>query len=461
MNFQVKLLALITLILTILIPFLLPYGAVTGDFPAYLKIASEIPSPSNNIFPFGFPLLIKIFSCITSEYFYSSLLLKILCFLSIIGFSVWKRFYITETIILLTLKATFWVFIHQGSEYASFPLLFIYIYFIYRLFNQTISHQKFILFSSIIAFLLLTIRYANSFVIAATFLFYILKFKHTKKYTLPIIAHLFLSGIFIGIYLLINQYIFGSFTGENNRINDEYDTFIIDTIYDFIGFINLFNPLYYLKPLGFITKTQIIGSGLLIAIDIVLAFFILRWVAKKHQQHQINLFEYFLFYTAIIIGCLTFIAAMFQGIEPLAQRLLANSFILLWFGLLILIRKTNAISIQKLICFAYLSLILQFIYNVRIPTNFMGYKTEIESVLNQRKSIPKFYYDDLKETKISVYHLPILNKEIKKEHEQLQPKNIQKAILRLNYPSIIILEEEPKSYKDVILSSDLKLKKSL
>ena len=459
MNFKLKILSIITLFTIVFAPFILSYGGISGDFPAYLKIASEIPSPSNNLFPIGFPLILNVFSLLTKEYFYSSILLKIVCFISIIGFAIWKRFYVTEIIILLTLKSIVWTFIHQGSEYISYPFLFIYIYLIHQLFDHKISTKKFILFSSVIAFILVSLRYANVFIFIATFLFYIICYKRTKKYTLPIILHLGLSAILISVYLLFNYIFFGSFTNENNRINNEYDNFLIDTYYDFIGVINLFNPLFYIKPLPFISTTQIIISILLIAFDLALIYYISKWIIKIYKQHKIPLFECFLIISALIISILTFITAIFQGIEPLAQRLLANSFFLLWFGILILVRKQHIISTQNLVYFAFASLILQTIYIVRIPTNFIHYKNEIETVLKKRQSIPIAYYDDLNETKVSVYQIPIVNKQIEKVHEQFQPKNIHKAILRINYPSIIILDEKPKSFNGVILSSELKITK--
>jgi hypothetical protein len=92
------LLILFLLLLLIFIPFILPNGGVGGDFTSYLKIASELPQLKDNLFPIGFPFILKIFSLITGEYFYSSMLVKVICFLSIILFSYKKQFYFKETV---------------------------------------------------------------------------------------------------------------------------------------------------------------------------------------------------------------------------------------------------------------------------------------------------------------------------------------------------------------------------
>ena len=454
MKLQLKFLFIaLTLSLT-LVPFLLAYGGVVGDFPAYLKIADELPHPTSNLLPLGFPLAIRLFSICTGEYFYSSLLLKMICFGSIIGFSVWKKFYVIETIIVMTLKSVFWIFIHQGSEYITLPFVYLYIYCFHQLLQHKIDTKSLIVYTSILSTLLVTIRYANIFICISVFTLLILTWRTNKKYRIPVLGSLLGSGLGIGLFLLFNYFLFGSFTAGGERRNDETDHFIIDTYKDFVGLINLFNPLFFIKIFDFNSILKTIGSLLLLVFDCSLIIIIYRKLKSK-IDHRFT-FELLVIAASLIIAILTFFAAMFQGIEPLAQRLLSMSFFMLWFALLIIIRKTNLISDQKLLYFASFSLVFQSMFLIKIPANYLNIKHKIEQKLLSYEGVPKYYYDDLKEEKISVYEIPILNKRIEKVHEHLQPYQLHKSILRLNFPQIIILKEEPKDSTNVIYSSDLK-----
>lgn len=453
MKLQFKFLFVAIAFSLLIIPFLLAYGGVVGDFPAYLKIADELPHPSTNLLPLGFPIAIKFFSLITGEYFYSSLLLKMICFGSMIGFSIWKKFYVIETLIVMTLKSVFWIFIHQGSEYLTLPLVYFYIYCFHQLLHQKIDTKSFILYTSILSTLLISIRYANVFLCVSTFILLMLTWRINKKYRVPMLGSLLGSGFGIGLFLLFNYYQFGSFTAGSERANDETDHFIIDTYKDFVGVINLFNPLFFIKVFDFHSILKTVISLLLLAFDF--SFIIIIYQKLKSKMKAQFTFELLVIASSLIIAFLTFFAAMFQGIEPLAQRLLSMSFFLLWFAILIIIRKCKIISDQNLLYFAWFSLLFQALFLIKVPANYFEIKHHIEQKLSSYNGVPKFYYDDAKEEKISVYEIPLINKKIEKVHEHLQPYQLHKSILRLNYPQIIILQNEPEDPTDVIFSSDL------
>lgn len=88
------------------VPFLLPHGGIGGDFPLYIKIAKDLPEINNNLFPIGFSFFLRISETLTSEYFYSSLLLKSTCFIFIIFFSYKKKFYFIETVFVMMIKSS-------------------------------------------------------------------------------------------------------------------------------------------------------------------------------------------------------------------------------------------------------------------------------------------------------------------------------------------------------------------
>ena len=445
------LLILFLLLLLIFIPFLLPNGGVGGDFTSYLKIASELPQLKDNLFPIGFPFILKIFSLITGEYFYSSMIVKVICFLSIILFSYKKQFYFKETVFLMCIKSIIWMFTLQSSEYVGLPFLYLYIYYTHEFLKSKISTKKYIIIASCLGIILCTIRYANALLFISTIPFILLYFKKLK----PKNKGLFFSTTLIGIglisYLLINYIVIGSFTGENRRINDEMDTFWFDTYVDFIGVINLSNPIFYIKTFDYSSNIKFLLSLLLISIDLLWWFICFKLIRKSK-----DVFTHFLIFIAVSNALLTFLSAMIQGIEPLGIRLLFNSSYLFWFALLIIIRKNNIISDKTIFIISLVALILNSLIIVKNPTNFIYHKNNLEQFIKSKKHEPSYYYDDEKKEVESIYQIPFTDKKFKHVHENRQPDFINRAILRVINPSIIILEDQPK-IKDntIIYSSDI------
>ncbi|MDM1072219.1 hypothetical protein HX001_06880 [Empedobacter brevis] len=255
-------------------------------------------------------------------------------------------------------------------------------------------------------------------------------------------------GFFLFLYLLFNYFTIGSFASENNRINDETDSFWLDTYIDFIGLINLSNPFFYLKTFDYSSKIKLIVSIILISIDIIFWYFSIR-ILKNNK----NIFVKFLVVVAILNGIITFFSAMAQGIEPLGIRLLFNSSYFFCFALLISIRENNFISDKCLYVICFISLLYNTCFIVKIPTNFIFYKNAVEHLVKNKKELPVYYYDDEKKIVPTEYQIPFTNKSFNYIHENKQPDYIYKSILRLNNPSIEFLDKKPKENTHLIIYS--------
>ncbi|MDH0673085.1 MULTISPECIES: hypothetical protein [Empedobacter] len=441
----------LNILIILFIPFLLSNGGIGEDFNYYINLADKLPAVEDNLFPLGFPLFLRLFKEITNEYFYSSILLKLICFLFILWHSYKKQFYFREVLLLMCLKSTTWIFIYQCSEYIGLPFLYLFIYSIHQLFSDKISSKKFFITVSILGFILCTIRYANVFIFISSlpFVFFLKGYSERIKFTL--FSTIVCIGMLLSIYLLFNYLHIGSFASESKRINNETDHFWKDTYVDFIGFINLSNPFFYLKTFDYTTKTKLFLSFIFIIIDFIFWYISFRLLKKTK-----NIFVKYLVIVAILNGIITFFAAMAQGIEPLGIRILFNSSYLFYFALLIVIRENNVLSDKILFIICLLSLVYNCCFIVKIPSNFLFYKHAVEKVAQNKSSLPKYYFDDDEKVIETVYTIPIINKTFYYTHENKQPNYIYKAILRLINPSIIFLDKAPQeNNSEIIYSSEI------
>ena len=444
-------LILITLFLIIFIPFFLSNGGIGVDFLTYIKIADKLPTFDENLFPIGFPMFLRFIKILTGEYYYSSILLKVICYLFIICFSYRFKFYFRETIILMCLKSTIWIFVYQSSEYVGLPFLYLFLYYSHQLFIDKINFKKYFITCTILGFVLCTIRYANVFIFISSLVFIFFIKNDTKKIKLTLFSTIASIGFLFFIYLLFNYLTLGSFASENQRVNNELDTFWFDTYVDFVGLINLANPFFYLKTFDYLSKTKIIISFILIFIDLIF-WYLSIYILKKNK----NLFVKYLIVVALINALFTFFSAMIQGIEPLGIRLLFNSYYLFWFALLIIIRENNIVSDKLLYIICFVTLLYNTCFIVKIPTNFISYKNAVEHIVKSKKSIPIYYYDDEKKIITTEYKVPFINKSFSYIHENKQPNYIYKAILRMVNPTIEFLDHKPsENTQKTIYSSEI------
>ena len=73
-----KVLAILVVIVYFLQPFFFSYGGIGADSLSYFGIAADLPNPETNLFPLGYPILLRLVYTIVEDYFWASRILNFL-----------------------------------------------------------------------------------------------------------------------------------------------------------------------------------------------------------------------------------------------------------------------------------------------------------------------------------------------------------------------------------------------
>ena len=79
------------LFFAIFIPFFISYGGIVADTLSYIKIADSIPDVKSNLFPLGYPLIIRFFHSFIHDYYFSARIISILRFYLLEYFHILKN----------------------------------------------------------------------------------------------------------------------------------------------------------------------------------------------------------------------------------------------------------------------------------------------------------------------------------------------------------------------------------
>ena len=154
--------------------FFLATGGVGADSLSYFGIAADLPSLKTNLFPLGFPVLIKVFHSIFQDYFWAGKILNVTMVIVILLFSYFKQFYFRETVLLLAGKTLFFALNFVVSEGPFLLLLYFLIYFFHERFQEKINSRLFIISASVILILLFTVRYSGIYIYLGVVFFWLL-----------------------------------------------------------------------------------------------------------------------------------------------------------------------------------------------------------------------------------------------------------------------------------------------
>ena len=121
-------------------------GGIGADSLSYFGIAADFPQVITNLFPLGFPALIKVFQSVFQDYFWASKVLNISMAVCILLFSYFKQFYFKETVLLFTGKTLFFALNLVSSEGSFIFLLYFLIYFFHEKFEEKIKSGTFVFF---------------------------------------------------------------------------------------------------------------------------------------------------------------------------------------------------------------------------------------------------------------------------------------------------------------------------
>lgn len=429
--------------------FFLSAGGIGADSLSYFGIASDFPRLITNLFPLGFPALIKVFHSVFQDYFWASKVLNVLMVVGILLFSYFKQFYFRETVLLFTGKTLFFALNIVSSEGPFLFLLYFLIFFFHEKFQEKIKSGTFVICASILMVLLFTVRYSGIYIYLGIALFWLVMALRRKTFPLKkdLFRFLVVSGIGIAGYLSFNFFTFGSFTGEHLRGTPAqyYPVYIFR---DILGMTNVVDPFIGLKPSSNSFTSLAFQVGLMI-VDFVLLGYLIRLYRSRKESITIE-FHHLLWLMAGTYTIALFISGLFQQIEEMNVRMLAAANFCLFFSFLLIYFKDLKSDrlIFRLGCFFLVFLTL---YSLKSPDHYLKNKEQIAQQM-PKFSGKKYLFDNEQNQKITTtYHVPILKKSFQYQHTNAQRGFIKQSIAGTINPSIKWLKYDTIPDKSLIL----------
>lgn len=323
----------------------------------YMKLAKEFPHIWDTTFPVFYPIVIKIINVFCSDYYISS---KVVCLLSILfvfGYSYWKKFFWKEIWVIFStvsfLETNYWT----RSESLLMPLLLIFSHLSYQyLTDITKVNKKWIIKFSIILILMCATKYSCLFIILAIYLYLFIYFICKRKILFPLLISSVAATGFMVLYLLLNKYLTGYYTGP--RISTWNNTQLLSIRLSF------FSAAYCLNP---IVNSRLIFGYM---INYFLLFFIsvglyiplvVNLFRRKLILNNINLYFLNIGVIFLILTCVSYFVTKLDNLN--ARLLLPFIFFLYLFITMIIKNKKNLIWVS------YLSLIISILDNIYIFTH--------------------------------------------------------------------------------------------
>lgn len=444
-----------------MVPFWIPAGGITADSISYFRLANDFPNVKWSLFPLGYPLLLKVFHLVTNDFFWSSRILNCLLYTSIALFAYCRKFYFKETVILLTTKIFFFSFYNAISEGLTFVLFYFLVYYLERFFRGDLKGSQFYLPAAACFIFSFVVRYSSLYIGVAMGLFYLIfYFKQRNEINFwkhDFLKFLFVSGLGIVAYCLFNYFSFGDFMGEKYR-NDPPIIDIEDLLRNIASIFNSFNPILGIKFNG--NSTLIIVLELILwLVNLVFIYFFYK-VWKEHFKNNKGYFHLLLILCGIVYTGFLFVTQFYQGIEELNMRMLSESSFFYFISVIILYYKK--LKFEKIIfSLAAFSLLFNSLYVLKIPSDYLDRKNEVEDTLSHLNG-KEFFYDDLvNENKVVKYNIPIINKEVEYVHANQQDGYIDGNIVMAKNPKIEwIVEDTVKDKSRVVYASDLNKKRT-
>lgn len=451
-------LAVIILILNFVHGFLLPSGGIYADSLSYFEIASDLPNPVTNLFPIGYPAMLRGFFEICGDYFWAAKFLNTTMLVLILLFSYFKRFYFKETVLLLTGKTILFVFSIAISEGLFVFLLYFLLYFLYKILIANRNSFKDILIASGIMLAMFTVRYSGIYIYLSIVLFFgLMLFKRKDKADVRgVFLFLLFSGLGIASYLLFNHNTFGSFTGEDLRGKPE-EILPIYIVRDLLGTANAVDPYIGLKPSSNSLMSLAVQFFVLM-IDVFVLFYFVKYFKKAKETTSYH-FHLLLWTIAIGYAGSLLISGWFQQIEEMNVRMMAAANVCLFMSFLMLYFKERDSDrlIFKLACFFVVFFTL---YSLKNPVDYMKNRRQIEPQMS-KFSHKKYLYNNDRggADAMTTYYIPVFKKTFQYRHTNNQVGDVKQSIAGTINPKIKWLKYDTvKDKSQVLYTSELILK---
>ena len=451
-------LAVFVIILNFIHSFFLPSGGVYADSLSYFEIATDLPNPVTDLFPLGYPAMLRGFHEVFGDYFWAAKFLNTSMLVVILLFSYFKRFYFKETVLLVTGKTILFVFSIAISEGLFVFLLYFLLYYLNKILIKNRTAYKDVLIASVIMLMMFTVRYSGIYVYLSIVAFSaILFFKGKDKSQIRgMILFLFMSGLGIAGYLLFNHNTFGSFTGENLRGKPE-EILPIYIVRDLLGTANAIDPYIGLKPSSN-SMASLAFQFFILLIDIFIFIYFLRYFRKAKEAGSYY-FHALLWTIGFGYAISLLVSGWFQQIEEMNTRMMAAANVCIFLSFLILYFK-NLNSDKTIFRIACFFLVFFTLYSLKNPVNYFENRDQIEPQM-PKFSHKKYLYNNDRggADALTTYHIPIINKTFQYKHTNNQKGDVKQSIAGTINPKIKWLKyDSVKDKSQVLYTSELILK---
>lgn len=451
-----KILAALLVVVYFMQTFFISFGGIGADSLSYFGIAADLPHAETNLFPLGYPILLKLMHTLLHDYFWASKILNLLFTVILLGFSYYRKFYFRETVLLFAGKTFYFTFFGAMSEGPFIFFMYFLIYFLHQIFSERKHLYLNSLLASLMLILMFTSRYSGIYIYASAVLFCVLMIPRIKHqyYFSALWLFVLISGTGIGGYLLFNSTHFGSLTGENLRGGPSDHSFI-QLIRNFLGLFNAVDPYIGIKPMS-----NSLGSMAFQCFVFITDIFILQYLVRYYRMAKetpLYYFHIFLWITAGVYGISVMASGWFQQIEEMGTRLMAASNFCLFFSFLILYFQKNTSDkiIWRTGCFFFVFLVL---YGLKDPGNYLKNKSAIEPQMTAFKNKKYLYNNEKNLITVTTYYLPVVKKSFHYTHTNKQKGKLKESIAGTINPGIKWIKEDTvRDRSKVLYTSQLHL----
>lgn len=438
--------------------FFLPNGGVGADSLSYFEITADFPNVVTNLFPFGYPMFLKIFVSFFDDYFFGAKMLNVVLISAILLFSYFKSFFFRETVLLFAGKTFFYVFTNVLSEGLFIFILYIFLYFIFQIFyTKENKVQNSVVAGLLMVFLFFT-RYSGIYIFAGFLVFSALWLLGRKERNVGKALFLLslMSTFGVVSYLVFNKVYFGSFTGEDLRGTPGEMT-NLDMLRNFFGVVNVFDPFIGIKPAssGFMS---ILFQVVVFAVDLCFVIYFVGYY-RKAEKSKFYYFHLVLWLIAVFYTIALFASEWFQVIEEINTRMLAAANFCLYFSFLILFfqfGKKYEWLLWRISCFFLMFLLL---YSLKDAGSYYNNRDVIKPQISKLSEKKYIFNDERNLVNVTTYEFPGLKKSFTYIHTNKQPGELKQNIAGSLNPKMKWLKEDTvKDKSKVLYTSELLLK---
>lgn len=308
----------LTIVMIVLRIFLNEKGRISPDSIRFMRFANVLPVIDNTTTPLGYPLILKFFSYFTFSEFWSSKIVGILSYLSMVCFAWKKNFYFREVVLTGGLFSFVSIFAATLSESFTLPFVFLLLYISQGVIHQKYNFRKGTLLLTLALLAIFNVRYSGLFIMGASFLFGLLSLK--KSYGKQFIISSLIGFAFIVLYKFLFIDTFNETYLDGALEIAYYPTSKLIPEF-FAGVATSFNPFIHMTdPGGSILNIGIYGIGAFTVL--VLIYFMIKKRGTKHEM--------FFIITGVSGILCSFFIQYFYVVDPINYRLISMFTLPLW-----------------------------------------------------------------------------------------------------------------------------------